>query len=115
MTILTHQTDTAVDLVTWTSIEANSVIISACIPMLMPLVELIFGNHFLSGGSNPRLRTIQTHSELENNSGFVELGMETRERQRKREDWQQQFQGAGMSSEESAHGSNSERSGGSEV
>jgi hypothetical protein len=102
-----------VDLVTWTSIEANSVIISACIPMLMPLVELIFGNHFLSGASRPRLRTIQTRSELENNSGFVELGMEIRERQRT--DWQQQFHGAGVSSEESAHGSGSERSGGSEV
>jgi hypothetical protein len=112
---LTHHantaTDAAVDLVIWTSIEANSVIISACIPMLMPLVELIFGENFLSGGSKPRLRTIQTHSELENNSGIVELGMKTRARER--EDWQEQFQGGGMFCEESAHGS--ERSGKSEV
>ena len=99
------------DLVTWTSIEANSVIISACIPMLMPLVELIFGENFLSGGSKPRLRTIQTYSGLENNSGSVELGIKTRATDR--EDWQQQFLGAGMFSEESAHGS--ERSGESEV
>ncbi|KAF2272091.1 uncharacterized protein EI97DRAFT_453285 [Westerdykella ornata] len=100
----------AVNLVIWTSIEANSVIISACIPMLLPLVELIFGKNFLSS-AKPRLRAIQTSSELENNPSNVELGTEAGATER--EDWQQQFQGAGMFSEDSAHGS--ERSGKSDV
>ena len=55
-------TDNAVDLVIWTSIEANSVIISACIPMLLPVVELIFGENFLNGGDQMRsLRTFRTY------------------------------------------------------
>ncbi|KAH7124441.1 hypothetical protein EDB81DRAFT_765800 [Dactylonectria macrodidyma] len=37
----------------WTSIETNSVIIAACIPMLLPLVELCFGKRFLSDRPAP--------------------------------------------------------------
>jgi hypothetical protein len=88
-----------VNLVIWTSIEANSVIISACIPMLMPLVELIFGENFLSGGSKPQLRTIQTNTQPENASGDGEEERKTRPLER--EDWQKQLQGAAKSSEKS--------------
>jgi hypothetical protein len=92
-----------VNLVIWTSIEANSVIISACIPMLMPLVELIFGENFLSGGSGPQLRTIQTETQPENASGNGEQDRRTRPLER--EDWKQQLQGAAKLSEKSVDGS----------
>ncbi|KAI3573453.1 hypothetical protein IWW34DRAFT_756206 [Fusarium oxysporum f. sp. albedinis] len=35
-------------LVIWITIETNSVIIAACIPMLLPFLELLFGKKFLS-------------------------------------------------------------------
>ncbi|SCO92509.1 related to integral membrane protein PTH11 [Fusarium oxysporum] len=35
-------------LVIWISVETNSVIIAACIPMLLPFLELLFGKRFLS-------------------------------------------------------------------
>ncbi|KAL5603929.1 hypothetical protein FOVSG1_006679 [Fusarium oxysporum f. sp. vasinfectum] len=36
------------NLVIWISVETNSVIIAACIPMLLPFLELLFGKKFLS-------------------------------------------------------------------
>lgn len=39
------------DLVLWTNIEANCVIIGACIPCLYPLVKKVFGASALSGGT----------------------------------------------------------------
>ncbi|SPQ25744.1 4b21163e-68a6-4bdd-8da7-29f53bda3888 [Thermothielavioides terrestris] len=56
-------TFTSVNIVIWTTIEANAVIISACIPMLMPFVELVFGENFLRGGVNGQLPTIRSSSE----------------------------------------------------
>ncbi|KAF5255854.1 hypothetical protein FOXYS1_13707 [Fusarium oxysporum] len=46
----TDFTFVAENLVIWVSIEANCVIMAACIPILMPLAELIFGKNFLSNG-----------------------------------------------------------------
>ncbi|GAB1313432.1 hypothetical protein MFIFM68171_03642 [Madurella fahalii] len=98
-------TYTAVDLVIWTSIEANSVIISACIPMLMPLVELIFGENFLSGDRKPQLRTIQTYPQVENTPGDDGMGIKAGAKDM--EDWKKQFQGVSTFPEESADGSKS--------
>ncbi|KAF5024824.1 hypothetical protein F66182_3063 [Fusarium sp. NRRL 66182] len=41
-------TDYTWGLVIWICVETNSVIIAACIPMLLPLFELLFGKKFLS-------------------------------------------------------------------
>ncbi|KAK3901759.1 hypothetical protein C8A05DRAFT_44664 [Staphylotrichum tortipilum] len=41
-------TYTATDVIIWATVEANCVLIAACIPMLMPLLELWFGAYFLS-------------------------------------------------------------------
>ncbi|EFQ34572.1 integral membrane protein [Colletotrichum graminicola] len=38
------------DLVIWTIVEGSTMIIAACIPVLKPLVELIFGKSLLSSG-----------------------------------------------------------------
>ncbi|KAK4122267.1 hypothetical protein N657DRAFT_646950 [Parathielavia appendiculata] len=96
----------AAGLVIWTSIEANSVIISACIPMLMPMAERIFGENFLSGGYKPRIRTITTltHPEREDTSSNAHSGAMACARER--EDWHQRAQNAGMSlNKESVHSS----------
>lgn len=42
--------DTA-DLVIWTIVEASTIIIACCIPILQPLVDLIFGRRALNGSS----------------------------------------------------------------
>jgi len=68
--------------------------------MLLPLVELIFGEDFLRGGSNHQLRTIQAYAGPENTSGSG--GVEVNARAKEREDWKQQFHAAGMVHEESA-------------
>ncbi|KAK2049471.1 integral membrane protein [Colletotrichum somersetense] len=39
------------DLVIWTIVEGSTMIIAACIPVLKPLGELIFGKHLLSSGA----------------------------------------------------------------
>ncbi|KAL1964903.1 hypothetical protein VTN77DRAFT_6256 [Rasamsonia byssochlamydoides] len=41
------------DLVIWTSIEGNTIIIAACIPTLAPLIELALGKRALGSGSDP--------------------------------------------------------------
>jgi hypothetical protein len=71
--------DSGVDLVIWTSIEANCVIISACIPMLLPMVEVIFGNGFLDGGGQMHgLRSFRTHPKEAygnlSDDGAVDIG-----------------------------------------
>lgn len=80
------------DLIIWTSIEANSVIISACIPMLMPLVEIIFGENFLNGGeADIHLPTIESVHERENTSDNSDVGVKASAKGR--EDWRKRFQG----------------------
>jgi hypothetical protein len=87
--MLTLNADSTVDLIIWTSIEANSVIISTCIPMLMPLVELTLGENFLNGGDNGRLRTIVSYPEPpEHSPEDSERGFKASARQRG--DWLQQ-------------------------
>ncbi|KAM7203882.1 hypothetical protein V8F33_001853 [Rhypophila sp. PSN 637] len=39
------------NVVLWTNIEANSVVISACIPLLLPLMKKIFGSSALGGST----------------------------------------------------------------
>lgn len=46
-------TYTTSGVVIWTIIEANSVIIAACIPMIMPLIERWFGRSLLSSRATP--------------------------------------------------------------
>ncbi|CAP71655.1 uncharacterized protein PODANS_6_40 [Podospora anserina S mat+] len=46
-------TYTVDDVVLWTNIEANCVIIGACIPCLYPLIRKLFGNSALGGTSGP--------------------------------------------------------------
>jgi hypothetical protein len=82
---------TSVNIVIWTTIEANAVIISACIPMLMPFVELVFGENFLRGGVNGQLPTIRSSSEPAASSESSDVGMKASERQR--EDWMRQVRG----------------------
>ena len=45
-------TDSVDDIILWTNIEANCVLIGACIPTLYPLAKQIFGSAVL-GGSTP--------------------------------------------------------------
>ncbi|KAK4173346.1 hypothetical protein QBC36DRAFT_245642 [Triangularia setosa] len=47
-------TYTVDDVVLWTNIEANCVIIGACIPCLYPLIRKLFGNSALGGTSSNR-------------------------------------------------------------
>ena len=82
------------DLVIWTNIEANCVIISACIPMLLPFVELILGKNFLNGGGQVfSLVTFGSHPRQEYgnlpNDGAAEKGAGAG----RREDWLRQVQG----------------------
>jgi hypothetical protein len=58
------------NLIIWTSIEANCVIMAACLPLLMPLAELIFGKNFLSSGPKP-IRT--PHSCLKKVKAYTKL------------------------------------------
>ena len=62
------------DLVLWTNIESNCVIIAACVPLLLPLLEMVFGRRFMSSNvtsdgapswrtSGPKLSR-QEHLEL---------------------------------------------------
>ncbi|KAL8364897.1 hypothetical protein RB595_003943 [Gaeumannomyces hyphopodioides] len=44
--------DTA-ELVAWTSVESNTLIMATCIPVLRPLIDRIFGRHFLGDRSDP--------------------------------------------------------------
>ncbi|KAK4166984.1 hypothetical protein QBC43DRAFT_11845 [Cladorrhinum sp. PSN259] len=99
-------TCTAVDLVIWTSIEANSVIISACIPMLLPLVELIVGENFLNGGENSpnrgsrtrSLSTIRTHpKQLYGNHSDGDT-VEKEAGTQMKADWLRQVQGSHVQS-----------------
>lgn len=48
-------------LLTFNSIEANSVVISACIPLLLPLMKKIFGSSAL-GGSTAKLGGVSGNS-----------------------------------------------------
>ncbi|EXM14085.1 hypothetical protein FOTG_17490 [Fusarium oxysporum f. sp. vasinfectum 25433] len=53
------------DVAIWQLTEANSVIIAACIPMLLPLVELWFGKDLLAGGQRTLRRVDITLDRME--------------------------------------------------
>ncbi|KAJ4122859.1 hypothetical protein NW765_017407 [Fusarium oxysporum] len=54
----TDYTYASASLVIWVSVETNSVIIAACIPMLLPFLELFFGKKFLSASPQSSLSRI---------------------------------------------------------
>ncbi|CAH0052039.1 unnamed protein product [Clonostachys solani] len=60
--------DTAV-LVIWTAAEATSTVIACCIPILQPLVEILFGRKILSGSSS----SYKNYDYHNDRSGDMEL------------------------------------------
>ncbi|KLU91676.1 hypothetical protein MAPG_10194 [Magnaporthiopsis poae ATCC 64411] len=46
-------TDDTAELVAWTNVESNTLIMATCIPVLRPLVDRIFGRRLLGGHSDP--------------------------------------------------------------
>ncbi|CAG9950727.1 unnamed protein product [Clonostachys rosea f. rosea IK726] len=63
--------DTA-DLVIWTAAEATSTVIACCIPILQPLVEILFGRKILSGSSSS-YKNYDYHNDRYGRSGDMEL------------------------------------------
>ena len=49
------------DIIIWTCVEGNCILIGACIPTLYPLVRQVFGSSAL-GGITPRLENKETDS-----------------------------------------------------
>ncbi|CAG9988278.1 unnamed protein product [Clonostachys byssicola] len=63
--------DTA-DLVIWTAAEATSTVIACCIPILQPLVEMLFGRRILSGSSSSS-KNYDYHNDRCGRHGGMEL------------------------------------------
>ncbi|KAI9898884.1 hypothetical protein N3K66_005345 [Trichothecium roseum] len=63
------------DLVVWTVVEASTIIIACCIPVLQPLVDLIFGRRTLGGSSYQDYSSSKNHGthksgiEMHNGAG----------------------------------------------
>ncbi|KAK3331704.1 hypothetical protein B0T19DRAFT_85628 [Cercophora scortea] len=61
------------DVIIWTNIEGDLVLIGACIPTLFPLVKLLFGKRAL-GGSTPPDTDAPSKPTLANTNGIVTIG-----------------------------------------